>query len=89
MGIDYAGPVLVTSGLVRKLRFTKGQVEVFVYIATKAVHLDLVSDLTTGAFVVALRRFIGRQRIPSTLWSDHGTNFVGAEREIHRLLQQD
>ena len=86
MGIDYAGPVLVKYGLVRKPRFTKSYVAVFVCLGTKVVHLEHVSDLTTSAFVATLRRFIGQRGIPSTIWSDHGMNFVGAEREIHVLL---
>ena len=61
----------------------------FVCLATKSVHLELVSDLTTSAFVATLQRFIGGRGIPTTIWSDHGTNFVGAEREIHVLLRQD
>ena len=79
VGIDYAGPVMVKCGPIRKPRFAKGYVAVFVCLATKAVHLEIVSDLTTSAFIATLRRFIGRRGIPSTLWSDHGTNFVGAE----------
>ena len=55
--------------------------------ATKAVHLELVSDLTTAEFIATLHRFIGRRGIPSKIWSDHGTNFVGAEREIKELLR--
>ena len=89
VGIDYAGPVLVKYGPVRKPRFTKGYVAVFVCLATKAVHLELVSDLTTSALIATLRRFVGRRGIPSTLWSDHGTNFVGAERELQNLLRDE
>ena len=89
VGIDYAGPILVKYGPVRKPRFTKAYIAVFVCLATKAVHIELVSELTTSAFVATLRRFIGRRGIPSTIWSDHGTNFVGAERDIHRLIKQD
>ena len=89
VGVDYAGPVSIKYGPVRKPRFIKGYVAVFVCLATKAVHLELVSDLTTSAFIATLRRFIGQRGIPLTIWSDHGTNFVGAEKEIYRLLRQD
>ena len=88
-GIDYAGPVLVKHGLARKPRFTKDYVAAFVCLATNAVHLELVSDLTSSAFIAILRRFIGRRGIPSKLWSDHGANFVGAQREIAKLLQNE
>ena len=82
-------PVLVKYRPVRKPCFTKGYIAVFVCLATKAVHLELVSDLTTSSFIATLRRFIGRRGIRSTIWSDHGMNFVRAEKEIHMLLRQD
>ena len=90
VGVDYAGPVLVKYGHVRKPTVVKAYVCVFVSLTVKAVHLELVSDLTSDAFIACLRRFISRRGIPSVIWSDHGTNFVGAAREIkdlHQFLQ--
>ena len=84
-GVDYAGPFFVKSGPVRKPTVTKAFVAVFVCFATKAVHLEVVSDLTTAAFIATLRRFIARRRKPSVVWSDHRTNFVGANRELKEL----
>ena len=54
-------------------------------LTVKAVHLELVSDLTTEAFVAALRRFIARRGCPTLIWSDHGSNFVGAKSELKAL----
>ena len=51
----------------------------------KSVHLELVSDLTTDTFIAALHRFIARRGYPSLIWSNHGTNFVGATRELKQL----
>ena len=82
IGVDYAGPVMVRSGSVRKPTFTKAYVCVFVCLAVKAVHLELVSDLTTEAFIGTLRRFVARRGKPNIIWSDNGTNFVGAAREL-------
>ena len=62
---------------------------VFVCFATKAVHLELVSELTTSAFIATLHRFIGHRGIPSKIWSDHAANFVGAKQEIKELLQRE
>ena len=59
----------------------------FVSLTVKAVHLELVSDLTTDAFIACLRRFISRRGIPLLIWSDHGSNFVGAAREIKDLYK--
>ena len=78
VGIDYAGPFLVKYGSVRKSTVVKAYLCIFVSLTVKAVHLELVSDLTSEAFIAALRRFIARRGYPTLLWSDHGTNFVGA-----------
>ncbi len=60
---------------------------VFVSLTVKAVHLELVTDLTSQAFLASLKRFISTRGLPSLTWSDNGTNFVGAAREIRELYQ--
>ena len=70
---------------VRKPIIVKSYACIFVALSVKAVHLEVVSDLTTDAFLACLRRFISRRGIPSAIWSDHGTNFVGASRELSEL----
>ena len=47
----------------------------------------MVSDLSTDAFIASLRRFIARRGKPILIWSDHGSNFVGAARELRELVQ--
>lgn len=51
----------------------------------QSIHLELVSDLTTEAFIASLRRFIARRGKPKQIWSDNGTNFTGAKSELHLL----
>ncbi|XP_055543811.1 uncharacterized protein LOC129729327 [Wyeomyia smithii] len=55
-----------------------------------AVHLELVGDLTTAAFLSALRRFVSRRGLPAEIHSDNGLNFQGASnhlRELYDLLR--
>ena len=85
VGVDYAGPFQIKYGNVRKPTVLKAYICLFVCLAVKAVHLELVSDLTTEAFIAALRRFEARRGCPSLIWSDNGTNFVGANRELKEL----
>ena len=86
VGVDYAGPFVIKYGSVRKPTIIKAYVCVFLCLSVKAVHLESVSDLTT-AFIATLRRFTARRGKPSHIWSDHGTNFVGAACELKELAE--
>jgi Pao retrotransposon peptidase/Protein of unknown function (DUF1759)/Family of unknown function (DUF5641)/Integrase zinc binding domain/Putative peptidase (DUF1758) len=83
-GVDYAGPITLRLG-VRGQKMMKGYIAIFVCFATKAIHIELVSDLTSKAFLAAFKRFIGRRGSPSHMYSDNGTNFVGA----NKILQDE
>lgn len=74
---DFAGPFGVKTTAYRNTRVTKAYLCVFVCLATKAVHLEVVSALTTEAFVAALDRFVSRRGLPSLIRSDNGTNYRG------------
>nr|XP_049466703.1 uncharacterized protein LOC120961367 [Anopheles coluzzii] len=85
-GVDYAGPFYLKPAH-RKAAATKSYLCVFVCFATKAVHLELVGDLTTAGFLAALRRFTSRRGLPAHIHSDNGKNFEGAERELKELFE--
>ncbi|XP_015123415.1 uncharacterized protein LOC107045605 [Diachasma alloeum] len=86
VGVDYCGPFHVKETKYRNRVAIKVYVAVFVCLAVKAVHLEVVSDLTTEAFIGALRRFIGRRGRPVIIQSDNGTNFVGANNELKKIV---
>ena len=48
----------------------------------------MTGDLSTESFILALRRFRARRGNPSTIRSDNGTNFVGAEKELAQALKE-
>lgn len=82
--IDYAGPTLLRQSNSRgRKQLVKGYISVFVCMATKAIHLEAVSDLTSVAFIASFRRFISRRGKCSDVYSDNGTNFVGADRILN------
>ncbi|XP_038118272.1 uncharacterized protein LOC119769525 [Culex quinquefasciatus] len=88
VGVDYCGPFYLVHGL-RRGSPVKCFVAIFVCLVTKAVHLELVANLTTEAFLAALKRFSARRGKPKLIKCDNATNFVGASRELkelHRLF---
>lgn len=87
-GVDFASPLKLRAAKGRGRASHKGYICLFVCTATRAVHLEAVSDLTTAAFLAAFKRFVSRQGRCATLLSDNGTNFKGADRELQSLFQQ-
>nr|XP_012146525.1 PREDICTED: uncharacterized protein LOC105663276 [Megachile rotundata] len=87
VGVDYCGPFYVKERKHRNRAKIKVYVAVFVCLAVKAVHLEVVSDLTSEAFIAALKRFIARRGFCTNLYSDNGTNFVGANNELKDLRE--
>ncbi|XP_060863783.1 uncharacterized protein LOC132940289 [Metopolophium dirhodum] len=86
VGIDYAGLLQMKELSLRKARIVKVYIAVFVCMTTKAVHLQPVSALSTEAFLLTLDRFVARRGLPSSIYSDCGTNFVGALRQLRLLV---
>uniref|UniRef100_A0A8D8UZ49 Endonuclease n=1 Tax=Cacopsylla melanoneura TaxID=428564 RepID=A0A8D8UZ49_9HEMI len=89
VGVDLAGPFSLKSGPRRNSPIVKAYFAIFICMSVKAIHLELLSSLSTPCFLAALDRFIGRRGLPSAIYSDNGTNFQGAARhlsETHQFL---
>lgn len=84
--VDYAGPVMIANRKGRGCQLIKSYLCIFVCLATKAVHLELVTDLTKEGYMAALNRFVARRGKPRSITSDNGTNFVGTCNELYRFL---
>lgn len=81
-GVDYAGPFSIK---ISRNKTSTAYLSLFVCLATKAIHLELVSDLSTASFLNALKRFIARRGKCSVLYSDNGTTFTGANNHLTEL----
>lgn len=87
--VDYMGPFHVKRYNARRVRIIdKAYVAVFVCMATRAVHLELVSALTTKAFLTAFARFTNRRGRIESLRSDNATNFEGASNEFDGIIAE-
>ena len=83
-GIDFAGPFQVRMKSTSK-NTDKFYLALLVCLATKAIHLEVASDLSTTACIAVLMRFVVRRGVPQEILSDNGTNFVGARNELLKL----
>ena len=82
-GVDFFGPLDVREGRVTRKRYGC----LFTCLRMRAVHIEVAHSLSTDSFLMALMRFISRRGKPKVIFSDNGTNFVGAEAELKRTLQ--
>ena len=86
-GLDFAGPFTLKKGHTRKPVYIKAYICIFVCFATRSIHIEVISDLTTQAFLAGLRRFISRRGKPNTIHSDNGSNFKGAMNDLRELYK--
>ena len=78
-GLDYFGPLYVKNGTVR----SKAWVCIFTCIAVRAIHLELVEDMTPAQFLACLRRFIARRGKPDEIISDNVLQFEVTKNAIN------
>lgn len=86
-GVDFCGPFFTSYRLKRRIPF-KTYVALFICFSSRAVHLELVSELSSDSFIACLKRFVARRGIPQRIFCDNATNFVGADNKLKGLYQQ-
>ena len=85
VGVDFAGPFRCCARRGKGQPTLKAWTAVFRCMVTGSIHLEYVSELTKEAFLAALQRFVSRRGLPSKIWSDNGTNFIGAKNDLEDL----
>ncbi|XP_060858122.1 uncharacterized protein LOC132935520 [Metopolophium dirhodum] len=86
-GVDFAGPIYIRSGL-RRVAAKKAWIAIFVCFSTKAIHLELADDLSSKSFMATFRCFMARRGKCAKVFSDNGTNFVGAQKELISMMKK-
>ena len=82
-GVDYTGALYVRNAGIE----TKVYICLFTCATTRAIHPEVVEDLTVKAFLLAFRRFASRKSLPRKLISDNASTFVSANNELRELFQ--
>ena len=83
-GMDCFGPFIVKNGRKECKRYGL----IFTCLYSRAVHIEMLPDLSTDSFINALRCFISLRGAVRQLYCDQGTNFVGASNEFKEGLKQ-
>nr|XP_042912917.1 uncharacterized protein LOC110282134 [Parasteatoda tepidariorum] len=87
VGLDFCGHFWIKYPNQRKGVLNKVYMCVFVCMVTKACHLEIVTDLSSEAFIAALKRFFSRRGKSERIFSDNASNFVGTKLELKRLKE--
>ena len=84
--VDFGGPFITVQG--RGKRRLKRYLCLFTSLATRAVHLKVAFGLDTDSFLNAFYRMASRRGLPEEMYSDNGTNFKDADKELKSLISQ-
>lgn len=86
--VDYTGFYLVKTARGRFAGPAKCYICVFRCMNTGAIHIELVTDLSTKTFIAALDRFTSRRGTCSKIFSDNGTCFDGCDHQLQAIVRQ-
>ncbi len=87
-GVDFAGPLFVTNRAPPETEKTsKAYVCLWTCASTRAIHLELVPNLSVPTFLQAFRRFSARRGLPTRLLSDNAKTFKGAAQEVKKIVR--
>ena len=84
VGCDCFGPFVVKESRKELKRYGV----IFTCMASRAIHIELLDDMTTDAFINALRCFISIRGPIRELRTDQGSNFIGAANELSRAMSE-
>ncbi|XP_063418336.1 uncharacterized protein LOC134700764 [Mytilus trossulus] len=85
-GVDLTGALHVRQNGNKE---TKAYIYLFTCASTRAVHIELVQDLTTYSFLLAFRRFVSRRSLPKIMISDNASTYISAATEIAKIFKSE
>ncbi|XP_062567607.1 uncharacterized protein LOC134229830 [Saccostrea cucullata] len=84
-GMDCFGPFIVKQGRKEIKRYGL----LFTCMCSRAIHTEMLDDMSTDAFINGLRCFIAIRGTVQQLRADQGTNFIGAKNEFQKALNKE
>ena len=84
-GVDYAGPLFIKSD--NASRESKVWICLYTCCIVRAIHLEVVPDLTAQSFIRCFKRFSARRGFPTRMVSDNGTTFKAASKMLRNIVK--
>ena len=85
-GVDFTGALYVKQDNGDE---GKACICLFTCATSRAIHLEVVTDLSTISFLMAFRRFAARRSLPQVMMSDNATTYTSAAEELTNLLKSE
>ena len=86
IGVDYAGPIPYRQA---KNREKKSYILLYTCSLSRAIHLELLPDLTAMEFIHSFKMFIARRARPKKVFSDNGKTFAAAATWVRKLMKDE
>ena len=83
-GVDMFGPFYIKECWKTLKRYGV----LFTCLVSHAIHIKMTKSMETDSFILALRRFVARRGNVRTIRRDNWSNFVGAERELAKSMEE-
>lgn len=88
ISLDFFGPIQMKASFTRGTKNMKCYGGVFMCMCTKALHVELITTLSAEGFIAALKRFMARRGVVTSITCDNGTNFVGGNTLLKKDLEE-
>lgn len=86
-GVDFAGPLYIKSS--EAFKESKVWICLYTCCIVRAIHLDIVPDMTTSSFLRSFKRFTARRGLPQKIVSDNGKTFKAAAKAIKAVMSHE
>ncbi|GFQ92318.1 integrase catalytic domain-containing protein [Trichonephila clavata] len=79
--VDFAGPIYIKT----RTGSEKAYIVIFTCAATRAIHLEVATNLSTETFLLPFKRFISRRGLCKTIYSDNAKSFIKANKILNEV----
>ena len=99
VGVDYTGHIMVKDLVVEKVEGEDGKIVekkhvierkmymlIFTCLNVRSCHVELIPEMSTEHFVLALVRFCNEYGVPSHIYSDNAKSFISGVHVLEKVM---